>query len=629
MIKKVFCFSVLTAFLTYCLNAQVDNEKDIILDDVVISDSKFKLKRENSGKLIHKITRKTIEQNSTKGIADLINTVAGVEINGNSSSFGSILSVFVRGGVSKEVLVLIDGIQVYDPANFSGVFDLRFLDLSNIEYIEIIKGAASTLYGTGATTAVINIKLKEAEKDKPKVNLSVFGGSNNDQKIKSGTLIQSSANVSGQMKGFNYLASFSSFDTRGISSARPENAGLFKDDPFQRISTRVKLSYKINDKFSIGTAGNYTEFSNSYDKGAFADGFNNSLDKNYRISLSPKYNYQNGSVQINTAYSKYEADRTNTSFPSISKSENYIADAFVKHQFDKIYFVGGINLQQNEITENKALNSEGKLEKISYFEKPKTILIDPYLNAVYVSDFGLNLNGGFRLNNHNKYGNHLVYHFNPSYRIKKDKGYIKFLASYSTSFLAPSIQELYSINFGNVNLKPQGSTTVEAGLEYRLSTLLVSALYFNRKIKNTFGIDSSFKPINQGNTKIQGFEFSAKYPIFDYLHLNANYTFTENKNLAIRIPKHKANAELNCELKNTNLALNYMYVSDRKDKDFRNSSVVSLKEYSLLGFSANHQLNSHVKLFLAATNLLNEDYQEVLGYTTLGRNLKLGVSFNF
>ncbi|CAM1366342.1 TonB-dependent receptor plug domain-containing protein [Tenacibaculum xiamenense] len=632
MKKKVLCLSVLTSMFALSNYAQ-DKVKSIELDEVVISDSKFKLKKENSGKVIHKITPEIIENNSGRSVVDVINNIAGIEINGNTSSPGKNIDLFIRGGRSKEVVILIDGVQVSDPGSFSGAFDLRYLDLNNIESIEVVKGAASTLYGTGAATAVINIKLKEAKSGKANVALSLFGGTNNDQVSSNGTSIQSSANVNGKIENFDYLVNFSSFDARGTSSARSENGTTFTDDPFQRVATNVKLGYKFNEKFSVKTFGSYSEFNNSYDNESFEDGVNNTLDKSYRLSVSPEYVYGKGSIQVNAAYSRYNANRENTRFPATMESENYIVDAFVKHQFDKFYVVGGVNFQYNEIIEAFNLPyGAPDLTRVNYSESPITRLIDPYLNAVYVSGFGLNVNAGVRLNNHNKYGNHFVYNVNPSYRIKLPGGYVKFLGSYSTAFLSPTIQNLYDVQYGNLDLEPQESTTIEGGVEYKYSSLVLNTVYFNRNVENIIGFDSNtFQSINQGTAKIQGIEFNADYSILKNLTVNANYTYTDNEELAIRIPKHKINAGLNYGIKNTNFGLTYQYISDRDDTDFRNypSVNVPLEAYSLLNFSANHELNKNVKLFLAVTNIFNDDYQEVFGFTTLGRNYNLGVRLNF
>lgn len=636
MKQRVFKVNVFALLLTAGVMSAQTKEKTVQLDEVVITDSRFELKKENSGKVVHKITAATIEKNQGKNVVDLINQIAGIEINGNTSSPGQTLSYFVRGGVTKEVVVLIDGVQVSNPAGVSGGFDLRLLDLSEVASIEVIKGAASTLYGTGATTAVINITLKKAKSGAVNTSLGFFAGTNNTQTTKNGTLVQSSANVNGRVDKFNYLVGFSSFDADGFSAAkRPATATTdFDNDPFQRVTTNVKVGYEFSDRFTIAAYGNYSQFENNYDAGGARDAENLSLDKSYRVSISPKYTYGDGSIQINAAYSKYNSDRTKTSFPGISKGKNYIVDAFVKHKFDQIYLIGGVNYQNNSIETYSIPFGKTALTKTTYKEEPVAKLIDPYVNAVYISDFGLNVNAGVRLNNHNKYGNHFVYNINPSYTIKQESGYVKFLASYSTAFLAPSVQELYA-SWGNVDLKPQESATYEGGVEYKWNSLVLNAVYFNRKVDNIIGYNSAIRKMgNLGDTTIKGLEFTANYNVFDALQLQTNYTYTKNDKVAIRIPKHKINASVAYNLDAlTNLGINYQYVSDRDDTKFGvfpNPNIpIVLGAYSLLNFSADRQLNNNVKVFLAVDNIFNEDYQEVYGFSTRGRNYKLGVRFTF
>lgn len=145
---------------------QKDSVKVEALDEVVLTDTRFALKRENSGKTVIKISREEIERNQGRTVAELINTKSGFEINGSRSVAGQNLGYFIRGGNNRQVLVLIDGVQVNDPSLVSNEFDLRLLDLNTIESIEIVKGASSTLYGNAAATAVINITTRKASKNK-------------------------------------------------------------------------------------------------------------------------------------------------------------------------------------------------------------------------------------------------------------------------------------------------------------------------------------------------------------------------------------------------------------------------------------------------------------------------------
>ena len=124
---------------------QQDSVKVEALDEVFITDSRFALKRENSGKVITKITAEELNKMQGQSIAEIIGRTVGIEVNGVRSNAGQNLSYFVRGGRNRQVLVMIDGIQVTDPSQIANDYDLRLLNADQVESIEILKGASSTL----------------------------------------------------------------------------------------------------------------------------------------------------------------------------------------------------------------------------------------------------------------------------------------------------------------------------------------------------------------------------------------------------------------------------------------------------------------------------------------------------
>ena len=189
------------------------------LDEVVVSDSRFELKRENSGKTVIKISQQEIENNQGRTISELINTKSGIEINGSRSNAGQNLGVYVRGGRNRQVLVLIDGIQVNDPSELSGGYDLRLLNLNQIESIEIIKGAASTLYGSGAATAVVNIITKAAYTKKISTVFLSSIGTNQTESDQNYNIadFSNSVSLSGTLNKFTYRTAFNNQFSDGLS----------------------------------------------------------------------------------------------------------------------------------------------------------------------------------------------------------------------------------------------------------------------------------------------------------------------------------------------------------------------------------------------------------------------------
>ena len=621
-----FCASILVGAM---LTAQ-EKDSTVVqeLEEVVVSDSRFQLKRENSGKTVIKITAKELERSQGKTVAEIINTKSGIEINGSRSVAGQNLGYFIRGGNNRQVLVLIDGIQVNDPSQIANDFDLRLLDLNTIESIEIIKGAASTLYGNSAATAVISVSTKKASKDTIALNVSSVMGTNASQNEDNKTIanFNNAVNFNGTLAKFSYTVGFANQFTDGLSAASGTNT---EEDPFSRINTNVKLGYAFSENFNIKIFGNLDKYNTAIDGFPaplfqFADTNDESVSEQLRFGVSSELKYNNGSITINTSMTSIDRE-TISAFPSQFESKGYSVDAFNKYVFDeKLYTIVGFNYQKNETLFS---------EEVTYTNS------DPYVNFVYVSDFGFNLNTGTRLNNHSEYESQFTYNFNPSYTFKLGNGYGKFLGSYSTSFIAPSLFQLFDGTFGNQDLEPEENRTLEGGFEWNLGKKLrFSGLYFNRNEENTV-LFTTIDPVNfisqyrnaESDAKVKGAELEIASELFKDFNFSANYTFTElKKGNRVRLPKHRANANLNYALSSkTNASLNYQYVGSREDTDFSTFQNIDLDAYSLIDFYLGHQFkNDKIKVFFNVTNIFNTDYEEIIGYTTRGRNYSLGLNLN-
>ncbi len=601
----------------FAQNVQQDSLKVQQLDEVVVSDSKFELKRENSGKMVIKITAEEMQRNQGRTVAEIINTKSGIEIAGSRGRDGDVLGVYARGGRGRQVLIIIDGVRVQDPSTFSAEYDLRLLAPNTIESIEIIKGAASTLYGTNAVTAVINITTKKSSKKKIAGNFETSVGTNQtaeDQNYNIGS-IQNSANVNGTFGKFNYGVDFSNRYKSGLSAAvTPEN----EKDIFSHFSTNIKLGYQFVESFGVQVYGNQTKFKNEYDA-TMAEAPNLGENEQQRVGLSSEFGYGKGSIHLNAAYTDYESVANDTFGESVTKGSNWVLDVYNKYVFgEQFYTILGVNYIKDEAI---------------FADEVDFTIVDPYANMVYVSDFGLNLNAGARLNNHSEYGNHFVYNVNPSYVFDTENGYVKLMGSYATSYITPNLTQLFGAFGGNPALEPEENSTIEGGIEFKLNnSFRISTVYFDRNETNTIGYDANFMSINVADEiNANGVEVEATWLPLANLSFNVNYTFTERKgDNAIRIPKHKANVSLwyrFCE--STDASLTYAYTGERFDTDFTTFSDLALEPFSLLNFSIRHELiNNKLNVFLNVDNLLNEDYRELLGFTTRGRNFRVGLNLN-
>jgi vitamin B12 transporter len=645
MNKKFICVSIFLLATAFTYAQDADSLKVMTLKEVVVSDTKFAQSKEKSGKIIEVIVAEDLAKKQGQSLANVLSQVAGVEINGNQSFNGKNLGYYIRGGRNRQVAIYIDGIPVTDASGINLEYDLRLISVEQIEKIEVMKGASSTLYGTGAATCVINITLKKSAKKEISGNAYINLGTQNSSETSktSAQDFNQGFLVNGTIHKVSYLTSLSSTETKGMSEAAGEN---FEDDTFSRVNVLQKIGFKSSDKLSFEFFGNYDRIKNTFDNSfdgiiANSDDLNNSsFSEQFRIGFLPKYSYNKGEFTINAGASTIErAINITNNWAGTIDAYNYSGravsiDAFNKYKFSNQFFVVvGTQFQYVDMTQKDAytdVNSAGA----------KFNLVDPYTTFVYNSTFGLNVNIGTRFNTHSEYGNQMVYNFNPSFSFQNLP--LKVITSYSTAFITPSLYQLYG-PYGNLNLTPEENATAELGFESQLlnKKLTLNAVGFYREEENTIGFfynpitfASNYKNVNE-NFHAKGIETSFRYKISEKINFGGNYTFTQVEELLNRlIPKHKANLDLNYSFKKGTFSINYQYIDQRNDA-FYDATIwaivpTELAAYQLVNSSFSYDLlPNRFQVFGAINNILNADFQEVIGYNSRGRNFKVGINFLF
>jgi vitamin B12 transporter len=164
------CFiSLFTLF--YCFNlllpGEVETEKkeektnDLVYQLVVTANRAPQSSREIGSSLT--VLPGTSFGSETADLLGRLHSVPGLSFT-QSGSFGQTASVFIRGANSEHTLVLIDGIEVNDPSSTSRNFDFGGMNMSEIERIEVLRGAQSPLYGSDAIGGVVQIITKQSDK---------------------------------------------------------------------------------------------------------------------------------------------------------------------------------------------------------------------------------------------------------------------------------------------------------------------------------------------------------------------------------------------------------------------------------------------------------------------------------
>ena len=631
--KKQFLIVSALACLFASKNSfsQEKNEKVESLDEIIITATKFETNKKNIGKIVYKITQETIQNSAGKTLLDLLNDVPGVEINGNFSTKGQNLGYYIRGGRNRQVAILIDGVNVNDPSSFGGDFDLRQIDIQQIESIEVLKGAASTLYGSGAATGVINIILKKASKKQFNgVFTSNIGSNSSSENISlSAEEFSTNFNFNGTLGRVDYLLTLNSNGSRGLSAAEStDKNNPFEEDIFARQNLLLKVNYALNTKLSLGFFASIDEFSTDFDGFDFdpvtfasspADKNNNLSSTQKRGGFNLDYIYEKGSLKLRTFVT--DINRSETPSNDFFNGEVLGFDVFNHYKFNNEFSVlAGITSQFQDM---KQQTSFSQIEKGA----GKQHFFDPYFSVNYFSDFGFTFNAGTRLNVHSEYGENVVFNVNPAYNFKFNKtSNAKVFASYSTAFVTPTLSEIFTKLPSITELLPEEDITIETGFELIFSPKFsVNSTFFYREETNKIGYDpTTFQTINDiGTFFARGIESEISYKPLKKVSVLANFTHINRaENLLLKIPKNTFFMKVDYQLfPETFTAISYRFVDETKD--FGN---IALPSYNLVDLFINHQLlNGKVTFFGNITNIFNENFQEIAGFTTRGRNYNLGL----
>ena len=579
--------------------------KEHLLNEVVVVDSRIARKRSASGKSVVKIDSSTLKLFQGQSLATVLNHYAGIEVLGSQTYPGQPLTYAIRGGRSDKVLVLIDGVRVSDPSFIDSSFDLNLIPVDNIQSVEILKGASSTLYGSAAAAGVISIQTKKGTATTKLTWLGTTGTLTDAKQSEKGlTTVSNHFSYANRIQQIGYRIHFDQQYSDGMSAVIGN-----EKDPFARRNFGVRLSAVSSSAWDWDFNLSKTDLNSHYDNSyPLEDAPFRLLSDQLRWSFSPQYRYAKGRFGLHTGYQKSNRD-FQSNYPSEFSAFHHFIDLFNTHRFsDKWALLTGINYQK----------AQSQIDD----QNPSASQTDLYLNSIYEGS-KLHLNTGLRRNDHQTYGTQWTYNFNPSLHHSAGGLNYKFFLGLSSAFIAPSLYQLYS-PYGDESLEPAETQTTEIGGVMSSEAGTFEGVFFKRKENPSLLFDNTTFRYANSNEQVaySGFEFRYQNSFMGKINTDLNYTYTETEGGDLRrIPKHSFSGLIAVHWTArwfTQLA--YRQVGSRRASD----GSTLLSPYGLWNINVAYALEKpKLDLGIALTNLFNKKYVEFQNYTTQGRNILL------
>ncbi|MGE3302864.1 MAG: TonB-dependent receptor plug domain-containing protein [Hyphomonadaceae bacterium] len=562
------------------------------------------------------ITAEDIARRASPFLADVLAAVPGVSIAQNGP-FGGIATIRVRGALSEQSLVLIDGVNVNDPSSPGGGYNAGQLDTAQIASVDVLRGPQSTLWGADAIGGVINIVTK-----KPGAGL----GGAIDLEAGSFSTKRAAGAVSGSAGAFDGRVGFSAIETDGISKA-DEKFGNTEKDPYKSHTLDARVGADIGESARLEGFWRYTSSDTALDGFGLLTGVEDSPDNEDSLSRSygavARVDLFGGKLENVLQVSRADISRQTVtpffSFGAVGVREALRYQATF-HAADGLTGVFGAEQERSE-ADTGAGRADATINGLFALGEWRPLA-------------PLTLTAGIRRDDHDAFGEKTNGAFGAAYAPAE---WLTLRANWTQGFKAPTIYQLTSFfapaTAPNVNLTPEEAEGWDAGVELAFveKRYTLEATYFSIDTDNLIQFVGG-RYENIAKAESTGVELIGAAKPTEALTVQASYTYTEAEDATTgaplrNVPKHLGAAEIDWQATEkiaVTASARYKGSSPDVVRAVVNPQGINPR-WTRLDLTGRYALTNEAEVYLRVENVTDKEYEDVFGYGMPGRSAYIGV----
>jgi len=570
------------------------------------------------GTVVDVITPAEAQRRQLSSFGDVLGDVVGAPTVATGAA-GGINSIFLRGTNSNQTLFLVDGIRMSDPNTDYNAF-LGGAALGGGDTIEIARGPQSTLYGADAIGGVVSLR---AERGTAAQSVSRVG-------LEAGTFksVGGYFHSQGETGGVAYNAS--------VRGSHTDNERTNND--FDSVNVSARLDFEVDPSINVGATVRW--FNGNYESPG--DRFFPTLDEENK-----EQNF------LGTLFSEFRNGERFTSRVTLGgQSRRFVAEKagatnyVVKNRrlvldWQNIYLACEEKLKITAgVTGEHAHTTSSGYGNINKHQD----LLAFYINQEFHPVENFYLTGGLRHDDYDTFGEKTTGRVSTAVLFAQKT--LKLRGSYGTGFRAPSFLDLYGYAGGlfpyqgNPALKPESARGWDAGVDYYLpgDRGVIGVTYFENRITDLIAFDFSSSPsttYNVERARTRGVEVKGDILLAERTRGQLGYTYLDAQNRTndtrlVRRPRHAVTADLGQDFGNgLNVGVGVRWIADRQDINASTFATFNAEDYTTLRVYVSYAVSEQLTLRLRVENALDEHYEAVHGYPSLGTGTFFGIDWKF